>query len=130
MDVKTETGLRLQHGVDETLARGGDDVGDVGREEHSPRQLPLQRLLDVGVVEGHAAGHHDEEDTAQAPDVVHAWPVRLAAQQFRGGIGGAAAEGLAQLVVLLKGPREAEVRQHDAAIAPDEHVLALEVPVT
>ena len=130
MDIKAETRLGLQHSVDEALAGSGDDISDGGREEHPPGQLPLQRLLDVGVVERHAAGHHDKQDAAQAPHVVHAWPIRLASQQLRGGVGGAAAEGLAQLVVLLQGAREAEVGQHDAAVTADEHVLALEVPVT
>lgn len=130
VDVEADSSVGLQHGVDQRLAVGGNDVDHAGREDDSTRQLSLQRLLDVGVVEGHAACHHDEEDAAHAPDVVLTRVVRLAAQQLRGGIGGAAAEGLAQVIVGLHAAREAEVGQHDGAVTADEYVFALEVAVT
>lgn len=97
--------------------------------EGHPLLLLPQHLGDVCVVKRQAGTEHDVQDHAHAPDVTLRAVVRDTLQHFGGGIGGAAAEGLAQLPARFgQHLGKAKVCQLQAE-ALQQGVLTLEVPV-
>uniref|UniRef100_A0A5F9DD73 Uncharacterized protein n=1 Tax=Oryctolagus cuniculus TaxID=9986 RepID=A0A5F9DD73_RABIT len=131
VDVQAPVDVGLQDAVDEVLALAGQVLG--AREVHAVLLLDAQHLLDVGVVVGHGAAHHDIEDDAQAPDVVDLGLVGDALQHLGGCVRCRPAEGLAEDDAPAAVPQaalgEAEVGELDVEVLVEEEVLALEVPV-
>uniref|UniRef100_A0A5F8GE35 Uncharacterized protein n=1 Tax=Monodelphis domestica TaxID=13616 RepID=A0A5F8GE35_MONDO len=131
VDVQPPVDVGLQHAVDEVLALARQVLG--AREVDAVLLLDAQHLLDVGVVVGHGAAHHDVENHAQAPDVVHLGLVGDALEHLGGRVGRRPAEGLAEhdppVVVPEAAFGEPEVGQLDVEVFVEEEVLALEVSV-
>uniref|UniRef100_G1LXM0 Uncharacterized protein n=1 Tax=Ailuropoda melanoleuca TaxID=9646 RepID=G1LXM0_AILME len=131
VDVQPPVDVWLQHAVDEVLALARQVLG--AGEVHAVLLLDVQHLLDVGVVVGHGATDHDEEDHAQAPDVVHLGLVGDALQHLGGRVCRRPAEGLAEDDAAAAVPQaalgEAEVGQLDVEVLVEEEVLALEISV-
>lgn len=116
----------VEEAADEGLPIFGDS-GDLGIGQFMPL-LFAEHPVEVGVVEGHGPGKHDEEDDPQTPHVHGAPGVSDVFDDLWGRVGDGAAEGLGE-VLGLHGAGESEVCKLDVLAAIDEDVFALEVSV-
>ena len=117
----------LQKSVQKALARLGQ-LASLLRGKRHPSALTARHFGQVAVVERHGGEQHDEEDAPQPPHVVGFGVVQNSSYDLRGRVGRAAAEGLAQHV-LLELPRKAEVADDNVPVLFDEDVLGFDVSV-
>lgn len=71
--------------------------------------------------------HHDVEDDTYTPHVVGRTSVRDSLEDFRSGVGGAAAEGPAEVSWLVEA-REAEVAQLHVVVHVQQDVFTFQIP--